>query len=183
MKVLSLAPSRLSLFGGGTDTPQYSNNFGGLVINIAINLRSKFTLFTGNDIYDPEAINSVPYLGRKEFVYAFREEFRINDMHLSMFKSEFDGILESGIGSSASSAVAILGAINKLQNLRMSLDQIAEKAWEIEVNKLGLYGGRQDQYASAYGGVNVMQFEKDMVKVTPLARGFIEPLFPALCLF
>ena len=168
----------------GTDISPYCDLYGGLTINMAINLRSHFTLFTGDDIYDPKANNSVPYLGKKEFVYAFMEEFGINDMHLSKFNSSFDGILEAGLGSSASSAVAIIGAINKLKNLGMSLDEIAEKAWEIEVNKLGLFGGKQDQNASVFGGVNIMEFKKGGgVNVTPLAKGFIEPLLPSLVLF
>ena len=183
MKILSVAPTRIGLFGGGTDLPEYASRFGGLVINMAINLRSHFTLFTGDDIYDPEAQNSVPYLGKREFVYAFREEFGINDMHLSKFNSSFDGILEAGLGSSASSAVAIIGAINKAQNLKLSLDQIARIAWDIEVNKLKLFGGQQDQYAAAFGGVNVMEFKDRKVNITPLAKGFIKPLFPYLILF
>lgn len=172
MKILSVAPTRIGLFGGGTDLPEYASRFGGLVINMAINLRSHFTLFTGDDIYDPEAQNSVPYLGKREFVYAFREEFGINDMHLSKFNSSFDGLLEAGLGSSASSAVSIIGAINKAKNLGMSLDEIAEKAWDIEVNKLKMYGGRQDQFAAAYGGFNIMKFYENIVTVEPLETPF-----------
>ena len=51
MKILSLAPSRISLFGGSTDIEPYASKFGGLVINIAINLYQKFTLYTGDDLY------------------------------------------------------------------------------------------------------------------------------------
>lgn len=183
MKIQAVAPTRLSLFGGGTDVDPYASKYGGLVINMAINLRQKTTLYTDDDLYELTGPNIIPYLGKQEFNYAILDEFGMDDMHQVKLKSEFDAILESGLGSSASAAVALIGAINKYKNLNMSLDEIAEKAWEIEVKKMGLFGGKQDQYASVYGGVNAMQFEKDTVQVTPLARGFIKPLLPSLVLF
>ena len=182
MKIQSLAPTRASLFGGGTDVSPYCDEYGGLCVNMAINLRQKLTLYSEDDIYEHPYV-TVPSLGSEKFYYTILEEFKINGGHLSSIKAEFDGLIESGIGSSASAAVCLVGAINKRLNLGMSLDQIAEKAWDIEVNKLRLFGGKQDQYAAAYGGVNVMEFKKDGVKITPLAKGFIEPLLPSLTLF
>lgn len=183
MKILSVAPSRISLFGGGSDLPEYADNYGGVVINMAINLRQKMTLYIGDDLYEISGPNIIPYLGKHEFNYAILKEFGMDDMHQAKIKSEFDGLLEAGLGSSASAAVALIGAINKAKGLGMSLDEIAEKAWDIEVNKLGLYGGKQDQYVAAYGGVNVMQFEKDMVEITPIAKNSIKLLLPSLALF
>ena len=185
MKILSVVPARISLFGGGTDISPFCDLYGGLCINLAINIRSKFTLFTGDDMYDPQANGQVPYLGKREFVYAFLNEFDLGDFHRCKFNSDFDGLLESGMGSSASSAVAIIGAINKLQNLGMSLSDIAEKAWDIEVNALNLFGGKQDQYCAAYGGFNIMKFYKDTVTVEPLETPFTysKNLLSSLVLF
>ena len=183
MKIYSQAPCRISLFGGGTDLDPYASKYGGLCINLAVNIRSKFTLFTSNDIYDPLANSNIPYLGTKKFVHTILEEFGIGDMHLARFNSEFDGILESGIGSSASAAVAILGAINKYQNLKMNQSIIAERAWQIEVNTLNLFGGKQDQYAAVFGGMNVMFFTKDGVKIIPFDKQIVEPILSSLVLF
>lgn len=180
MKILSTAPSRISLFGGGTDVAPYATLFGGIVISLAISIRQHLTLYSGPDLYEHPYFE-IPPNAQKEFYYKILDEYGLNDMHQSSLKSEYDGLIESGLGSSASAAVALLGAINKRLELNLTLDQIAQKAWELETKKIGLFGGKQDQWASAYGGVNVFEIS-DKVKVTPLARGFIEPLMPSLVL-
>lgn len=188
MKIYSQCPSRIGLFGGGTDVPPYSDIYGGLVINMAINLRQKVTVYFGEDIFEYNngrgGEPQFPLNANPQFYYKILEEFGLNDMHQIKFKSEFDGLIESGIGSSASAAVALMGAINRYQNLGMGVSEIAEKAWELEVNKCGLFGGKQDQYAAALGGINVIEFKKGGgVNPTSLSKGFIEPLLPSLVLF
>lgn len=175
MKIYSAAPTRISLFGGGTDVSPYCDLHGGCVISMAVNLRQKVLM-------DTTVVGHVlPERASHEFVKIIFSE--LNTPLPSGLFCEFDGIIESGMGSSASAAVALIGAINKQQILGMTLSQIAEKAWDIEVNKIGLFGGKQDQYAAAYGGVNAIEFKKDGVSVHPLARGFIEPILPSLALF
>jgi D-glycero-alpha-D-manno-heptose-7-phosphate kinase len=182
MKILSVAPTRISLFGGGTDVGTYALKYGGLVLNMAINIRQQITMHSGDDLYAVYGSNVFPYNADPKFYYQILDEFGINDMHQTKLTCEFDGIIESGLGSSASAAVALIGAINRRKNLGFTREQIAEKAWELEVGKIGLFGGKQDQYAAALGGVNVMEFGKK-VKITPLTPSFIEPLLPALVLF
>ena len=182
MKILSRAPSRISLFGGGTDIEPYASQFGGLCINMGINLYQSYTLYTGDDIYEVSGPNIIPHLGTHEFNYKILEEFGLNDMHFAKIKSEFDGILEGGLGSSAAAAVALIGAINKFKKLNYSLQDIAEKAWDIEVNKMGLFGGKQDQFAAAFGGVNVIFFDKT-THLHGYPREYIDPLIPCLVLF
>ena len=165
MIIESQAPCRISLVGGGTDIEPYVSLYGGAVISFAINIRQKFTLFIGNDIYGVK--NSVPDGCNLEFVYAFRDEFGVNSFHHSRFISESDGGLNSGIGSSAAVAVAIVGALAKSQNKTMTRTEIAEKAWQIETQKLGMFGGKQDQYAAAFGGANLFEFGNE-VKVNPI---------------
>ena len=106
----------------------------------------------------------------------------MDDMHQAKIKSEFDGLLQAGLGSSASAAVALVGAINKYKSLGMSLEQIAERAWEIEVNKIKLYGGKQDQYASVYGGLNLFEFSKK-VKRTRFNQTLARELAECMLLF
>ena len=187
MIIISTSPCRLSLFGGGTDINPYCDLYSGLTINMAINLRQKLTVYFDKDIINfnngKGGPNIFPTLANPNFYYTILKEFGLDDMHQIKFKSECDGIIESGLGSSAAAAVSLLGVINKKLNLKLSLDQIAHKAWELEVKKIGLFGGKQDQYIAAFGGVNIMEFKDGKVDITPLAKGFIEPLFPYLCLF
>ncbi len=182
MKIFSQAPTRVSLFGGSTDLPEYAERFGGLVLSMAINIRQKITMYSDDELFEIRK-HQFPYRAKPEFYYQILEEFGINDgMHLTKLICEFDGLIESGLGSSASAAVALIGAINKRLKLNMTTDQIINKAWDLEVNKIGLYGGKQDQIAAAYGGVNVIEFDSKF-KVMPLTKDFIQKLISSIVLF
>lgn len=149
MRVTATAPCRLSLFGGGTDLPVYFNKYGGIVISMAINIRQHITISDESNVYSYiEGANP-------KFYDAFFKEM---DFRPSSMLTSFDTHIESGLGSSASAAVALVGAIDKFLGLGMNRREIVEKAWDVEVNHLGLYGGKQDQYAAAWGGLNVMWF-------------------------
>ncbi len=164
-KIIAIAPSRISLFGGGTDTPYYAENFGGLCLNLAINIRHRVVLGDKNKLTEAD---------NPRFIKAFTDFPVIH---------EYDNTIESGLGGSAGLAVILVAANARYKGEVLTLEQISEKAWDIEVNKIKLFGGRQDQYACAYGGVNVMEFTKDGVKVTPLSRESIEWLLPYMVLF
>lgn len=176
MLVKSTAPSRISLFGGGTDLEIYSKDHGGIVVSLAIDLYQTTTFYTGDNVFGLTN-NTFPINANPKFYYQLLDEFGLNGMHHSKHESIFDGVIESGIGSSGAATVAFLGAINKAFDLK--IDNIPEKAYELE-SKYQITG-RQDHYASYYGGVNVFEF-KDSVNVTPLSKGFIEKLYPHLVL-
>lgn len=175
MLVKTIAPSRISLFGGGTDTEPYASTYGGLVLNMAINLRQTIEL---QDNWSTQAI-VVPDGGSQDFVGAFLKEFKLKDTWVDI---KTDVRLNSGMGASATAAVALVAAIDRVKGLGLTKEQIAEKAWDIEVNKIGMFGGKQDQYAAALGGVNVLEFGKE-VKVTQLSREFAEKATKGLLLF
>ena len=191
MIVESHAPTRISLFGGGTDMDSYFMGFGGLVVSLAINLRQHITIYTEKDVVK-KSLNNIPPSGDINFMHKIFDEFnaskdnsrfvKMGNMHHVRFDSISDLPLESGMGASAAGAVATVGAIRKSLGLSMDKGEIAEQAWHIEVNKIGLFGGRQDQYASTYGGVNVFEFNKESVNVTPLGTNFIDKIFPSLVL-
>lgn len=178
MKILSYAPARISLFGGGTDLPEYYLNYGGAVISFAINLRQKLLFLSGSDIFS----NPFSTSPDNPFFYKILEEFKLGSMHHAAFVSTFDGVVGAGLGSSASAAVGILGAINKLKSLGLTRSQIAQGAWELENKVIGWYGGKQDQYASVHGGFNHISFGVD-VEVNPIARHKGEELLSYLTLF
>lgn len=165
MRIAASAPSRISLFGGGTDLPFFYENHGGMIISLAINLRNKIHLFTKNDLF--QGYTELAYGADPELCWAVLKQFKMNSMHHAVVKSIYDGIIGAGLGSSASFAVALVGALMKNKNLTLDKKIIASVAREIEVEKLGWAGGCQDQIASAYGGFNAIGLG-DEIKITPL---------------
>jgi len=71
---------------------------------------------------------------------------------------ESDAPLGTGLGTSSALVVAFVGAFSQLRGHTMTKHDVANLAWEIERRDLGISGGLQDQYASSYGGVNLMEF-------------------------
>lgn len=182
MKVFATTPTRISLLGGGTDVAPYSSLYGGVVINLAINLRQKVILSTGDDMFEASTENLFPYGADPKFCYTILDEYKINGLHHSRIKSYFDGIIGAGLGSSGSFAVCLIGAINKINNLSLSKDVIAHEAWRLEVEKIGKYGGKQDQYVAVYGGLNEMFIGKDVL-VKPIVTTHLDKLVDSIVLF
>jgi len=183
MKYFSKAPLRIGLAGGGTDVSPYSNLFGGAVLNATISLYANATI---------ELINEnkiiVEALDRnEEQEFSFSNQLPI-DGTLDLLKGVYNriqkdhGILTagfrlstfvdapagSGLGTSSTLVVAVLGAFKQMLQLQLTEYQIAQYAYDIERNDLQLTGGKQDQYAATFGGVNFMEFTADKVMVNPL---------------
>lgn len=149
MKVRTQAPIRISLLGGGTDVGEYAEKYGGVCVNMAINIRQKFTL-------DSEHSNTSLVRGdSKDFIRSFVPD------HIGV-KHEFDGFIHGGLGTSASAAVALISGLSRMIGINFSRRQIAESAWEAEVGTLGMFGGKQDQYCATFGGFNSMYFRDDV---------------------
>lgn len=181
MKILAQAPSRVSLFGGGTDIPSYYSLHGGQVISMAINLRTHLKIFVGEDLFGHNG-NSFPYNADPKLFHAIFTKYGLGSMHHVGIRSEFDGLIRSGLGSSASASVALIGGLYRHVGKKLDRAKIAEEAWDIEVNSLGWYGGKQDQYAASYGGMNLIEFG-DKVKVTPFDREAAERIAFSMVLF
>ena len=181
MIIKATSPCRISFVGGGTDTSPFCDLYGGATVSLAINIRQTFTLFTGDDMWGNGGQHSVPYGCSLDFVYAFRKRFGVDGMHHNRFESKSDGGIRAGIGSSASIAVAIVGALAKSQEKIMTRSEIAELAWDIEVNDLKMFGGRQDQYSASFGGLNLFEFT-DKVTVQPFDRKYADNIMPHLVL-
>jgi D-glycero-alpha-D-manno-heptose-7-phosphate kinase len=180
----SKAPLRIGLAGGGTDVSPYSDQFGGAILNATV------SLFAYANI-EPLAENKiiVEALDRKEeqqFQYSsqlptdgkldllkgvYNRIYKDYQLPISGFRlSTFvDAPAGSGLGTSSTLVVAILGAFVEWLKLPLGDYDIAHYAYDIERNDLKLTGGKQDQYAAMFGGVNFMEFyEEDKVIVNPL---------------
>ncbi|MBM3432153.1 MAG: dehydrogenase [Bacteroidetes bacterium] len=180
----SKAPLRIGLAGGGTDVSPYSDLFGGAILNATISLYARASIaFLEEPIVLIEATDrsesitlpltdQLPINGELDLVKGvFNRLKRENKLPTRgiRIQTEVDAPAGSGLGTSSTLMVAILGAFAKACKLSYGEYDLAHLAYEIERKDLGLAGGKQDQYAATFGGVNFMEFSSDdKVIVNPL---------------
>lgn len=176
MIVRSKAPFRVSFGGGGTDMAPYCTEHGGCVISTTIDRHVYISLKMRDDdiikIYDANNNKSIKFKTEDRDYNAGFEIFKgvINVLNINHgFNINVYSELPpgSGMGGSSSLCVALIGAFNLYFNMKMSVHEIAQKAYDIERIELGQKGGYQDQFAAAYGGFNFIEFSEN-VKVIPL---------------
>jgi D-glycero-alpha-D-manno-heptose-7-phosphate kinase len=180
----SKAPLRIGLAGGGTDVSPYSDLYGGAILNATVSLsaHASITPIEENAIV-VEALDqkkelrypwapSLPIDGQLDLLKGvYNRIHRDYGLPLTGFKlsTYVDAPAGSGLGTSSTLVVAILGAFVEMLKLPLGDYEIAHLAFEIEREDLGLAGGKQDQYAATFGGVNFMEFYGgDKVIVNPL---------------
>ncbi|MCX6267108.1 MAG: dehydrogenase [Bacteroidetes bacterium] len=184
MIIRSKAPLRLGLAGGGTDVAPFSELYGGAILNATISMYAYATIQPRNDgrillnamdkkeVYDLDSTPQLTIDGHLDLHKGVYNRI-IRDFvhkHLSFELSTYvDAPPGSGLGTSSTLVVAILGAFAEWLNIPLGDYDLAHLAYEIERNELGMAGGKQDQYAATFGGVNFMEFFKeDKVIVNPL---------------
>ena len=177
MVIRSRAPLRIGFAGGGTDLREYSDRFGGSVFNATIGMYSYCTIVPTQDgmvrFQAPDRRESVelkaaehielsdPLILHRGVYNRVVREFN-GGKPLSLFMStSSDAPAGSGLGSSSTMVVTILEAYNRWLRLNLSAYRIANLAYEIEREDIGLAGGKQDQYAAVFGGFNRMEFRQD----------------------
>ena len=201
MKIRSKAPLRLGLAGGGSDVSPYSDIYGGLILNATINLYAYCTIEETND--NKIVINSYDVCCHK--IYPLAKCLDI-DGEASLVKGVYNRIMRdygldaksfkittyndapagSGLGTSSTMVVCVLKAFVEWFSLPLGDYELSRLAYEIERKDLGLSGGRQDQYAAAFGGFNYMEFlQNDLVIVNPLKikRWIIDELEASMILY
>ncbi|WP_106831798.1 GHMP family kinase ATP-binding protein [Parabacteroides pacaensis] len=182
----SKAPFRLGIAGGGTDVSPYSDLYGGAILNVTVNLyafatirplnngKIRFIHINENLTEQAKAVSSLPItddaLVLQRGIYNSIVKKYNNNQPLSFeLITYMDVPSGSGLGTSSTLAVAILGAFTEWLKLPLGRYDIAHYAYEIERLDLKMAGGKQDQYAATFGGVNFMEFyEDDKVIVNPL---------------
>lgn len=170
--ILSRAPTRITLGGGGTDLKSYYSKYGGFLIAAAIN--KYCTILANKRFYDSIRL-SYSKMEIKENVDDI--EHRIFRAALKLLGIEKRIELHSaadvpdgcGLGTSSSFTVALLNALHSYKKDFVSQRQLAEEACHVEIDILGEPIGKQDQYMAAFGGLTCLTFDKNGdVLVEPL---------------
>ncbi|MBI2303812.1 MAG: GHMP kinase [Chloroflexi bacterium] len=181
MIVRSKAPLRISFAGGGTDVAPYFQEEGGLVLSTTIDkyayaslrLREDRSISVRSLDYDVVAKyhrdEPLMYDGNLDLVKAVIKHMNQYDeaQGLDLFLHT-DAPPGSGLGSSSTMMVALIGVFKHWLRLPLTPYEIAELAYSIERLELGIKGGMQDQYAAVFGGFNFIEFTDSAVIVNPL---------------
>lgn len=171
---------RVSFAGGGTDVSPFTEEHGGAVVSAAINKYAWGSLQTRVDskitLVDSH-FKPVTFKSKEDIRYGTKMDLLasvVKKMHRGAqgvdLRLRGDVPPRSGLGSSASAFVALIGIFNYiLRETRMTDYEIAEMAYKLEREELGNKGGRQDQYAAVFGGLNFIEFRgNDFVRVNPV---------------
>ena len=162
------APLRVGLAGGGTDVEPYASEKGGAVFNTTINRYAYCTITpTGDhslsvhstDYGKYEApLDGGPLIldGNMDLIKAVTNHFGIKDGFKTFLQSEAPP--GSGLGGSSTVIVSIIAAVCEWQNIKLTSAEMAQLAYKLEREVIGLKGGKQDQYAAVFGGFNLMEF-------------------------
>jgi D-glycero-alpha-D-manno-heptose-7-phosphate kinase len=183
----SKAPLRIGLAGGGTDVSPYSDLYGGAILNATLSLYAHATIEPFED--DRIILQGIDRQEELRFEGGVSQEALPVDGKLDLLKGVYNRIRRdygwagkgfrlstfvdapagSGLGTSSTLVVAIIGAFVEMLRLPLGEYDVAHLAYDIERKDLRMAGGRQDQYAATFGGVNYMEFYKeDRVIVNPL---------------
>jgi len=195
--IITRAPVRIGIGGGGSDLPAYYRQYGGRVVNATVNryvyvmlssnrrgsvqlTSSDFSAFlnfeAGTDLATPDDALAL--------VRAALADFGVSE-GIDVFTAS-ETPPGTGLGSSSATAVALVKALSTYAGRQLTDQQIAERACQIELERLQSPIGKQDQYAAAFGGFNTFEFASDGgVAVHPLdiAPATVEALERRLQLF
>jgi D-glycero-alpha-D-manno-heptose-7-phosphate kinase len=171
--IISKTPLRMSFAGGGTDLPAYYRRFGGAVLSTAID---KYVYITVNRKFDDWV--RVSYSKTEEVERASQVEHRL--VRAALEQNSIVGGIEitsiadipsrgTGLGSSSAFTVGLLHALAAFRGRYSSAGELARESCHIEIDVLGNPIGKQDQYAAAFGGMNLIRFlPDDSVTVEPV---------------
>jgi len=186
--IITKTPFRISFVGGGSDFEDFYTKSYGAVLSTTIdrfmyvNLNKKFSegyrvaYSKVEDVGDVREINH-PIVREAIIESGIKESLEISSMADIPSKG-------SGLGSSSSYCVGLLNALYKFKGINLEAKELAKKASFIEIKKCGDPIGIQDQYAAAYGGMNLFTFTKNNVEVLKINNSqFVREIESSLLFF
>ena len=175
----SKSPVRISFGGGGSDTSLFFLKNKGAVINTTVSLFTHSILkirsdskiiFNSNDLNDSIQFSNIEeminYDGKFGLIKSIVQA--VNPKYGFELYIDSDYPMNSGLGGSAVVASSILGCFNQLRIDKWDQYEISEIAYQAERLHLGVHGGWQDQYATVFGGLNFMEFNKKQNIINPI---------------
>lgn len=161
-EVVARAPTRIDLGGGWTDVPPYCEREGGFVCNVAI---TRYATARVND-----ASNTRGAVATDTDAPIIRAAIARSGVNSVEVRVQNDFPVAAGLGGSSAASAATLGALSEWRGTRWQLAVIAEEGRRIEVEELGIAGGRQDHYAATHGGALALTFTNTVgVRRIPLS--------------
>lgn len=162
--IISRTPFRISFAGGGSDLPSFYRHEVGAVLSTSIN---KYVYLAIHPFFDARNIQ-LKY-SKTELVSSindiqhpiFKEVLGMYDLRGVDLNSIADIPAGTGLGSSSAFTVGLLNAVNAYNEKAISSERLGELACEVEIDRLGSPIGKQDQYAAACGGLNLISFYPD----------------------
>lgn len=176
--VRARAPLRISFAGGGTDVSPYPEERGGAVLSATINHHAYVSIVPTTE--DSVVIQSLDYdvVAKFDLNAELRYDGELDLVKAALRSMEVrqgaslflhsDAPPGSGLGSSSTVVVTLIGALAHWLRLPMTNYDIAQLAYHLEREDLGIKGGKQDQYAATFGGFNYIEFLGSTVVVNPL---------------
>jgi D-glycero-alpha-D-manno-heptose-7-phosphate kinase len=171
--IISRTPLRMSFVGGGSDLPVFYRKYGGAVVSTAID---RYVYVTVNQKFDDHIRVSYSRTENARSVERIKHPLVREGLKLVSIDGgvEITSIADipskgSGLGSSSTFTVGLLNALHAFAGRHAGAEQLAREACEIEIDRCGEPIGKQDQYAAAFGGLNLIRFNQDdTVSVEPI---------------
>lgn len=170
--IITKTPFRVSFAGGGSDMANFYEKHGGCVLSTSINkycylsihpyFDSRYTMLKYSE---NELVDDIAKIKHRIF-NSVLNEYGVSGVEISSTADVPGG---TGLGSSSTFTVGLLNTLSCYQGKFISKGRLAEKACQVEIDKLGSPIGKQDQYAAAYGGLNFIRFNQDgSTSVSPI---------------
>lgn len=163
--IITRTPFRISLGGGGTDLPAYYSKHGGFVFAAGINKYMFINLNrpVADDLVRVKYSSSETVENREGLRHEIaREAMRFTGIENALeIVSMADVPAGTGLGSSSCYAVGLLNALHTMKREHVSINDLAEEACGLEIERLKKPIGKQDQYMAAYGGLTVLDIGRD----------------------
>lgn len=174
MMIISRTPVRISFFGGGTDYPAFYERQKGAVLGTTINKYTYVSINTLSEFFEhkirigyskTELVKNLDEIIHPSIRECLKHKKIMGNLDIHIFS---DLPAKTGLGSSSSFTVGFLNGLYALQGKVVSKQQLAQEACFVEQQLIKENVGSQDQFHAAYGGFNIIEFNKHQINVRPL---------------